>query len=88
MSKSGCYASKESVHLTASDITGDERTSQNGLNTEKRPLVVIVGAGSKHGDSVTNTSRDADNPDSNENRWGLGGALPLPVLPPRATMLL
>ena len=87
MSKNGCYPNIESVHATASDMTrGDERTSQNGLSKDmhandtrtKRPLVVIVGAGSKHGGSVTNTSRDSDNPDSNENRWGLGGGLPLP----------
>lgn len=36
----------------------------------ERPLVVVVGAGSKHG------TKDSDLPDS--VRWGLGGALALP----------
>lgn len=79
----------ESVCVTASDkTTGDEKNVQNGpkdkqaddtrKKSKKRPLVVIVGAGSKHGGSGANTSCGNDSPDPNENRWGLGGALPLP----------
>lgn len=36
----------------------------------KRPLVVVVGAGSKHGSATSDLPRGV--------RWGLGGALPLP----------
>eukprot|EP00580_Thalassiosira_gravida_P020115 CAMPEP_0201672850 /NCGR_PEP_ID=MMETSP0494-20130426/33214_1 /ASSEMBLY_ACC=CAM_ASM_000839 /TAXON_ID=420259 /ORGANISM="Thalassiosira gravida, Strain GMp14c1" /LENGTH=287 /DNA_ID=CAMNT_0048154589 /DNA_START=68 /DNA_END=931 /DNA_ORIENTATION=+ len=39
-------------------------------NEKERPLIVVVGAGSKHG------TVDSDLPDS--VRWGLGGALALP----------
>jgi len=58
----------------------DEVESENNTNKKGRPIVVVVGAGSKHNDEdkVTTDNDGSESIFPPSVRWGLGGALALP----------